>query len=180
MTTTRAIDVGHGNTKFTTADGEFEFGCKVFPSIAPQPRNSLGMTGGVLSAGEFIEVEIDGASYVVGRDSETAESSSTMRLMDAEYSLSNIYMALVRGALYYMKTPKIDMLVLGLPLTTFESHREKLRERMVGGHTIPNPHLKANPGAPAKMSVQVANVRICHSQLEHSLITAYRDGCTTR
>ncbi|HEX7724765.1 MAG TPA: PRTRC system protein D, partial [Candidatus Paceibacterota bacterium] len=106
------------------------------------------------------ELEIDGAIYVVGKDANASALSNTLRILDDEYSLSNVYLALVRGALYYMKTPKIDMLVLGLPLTTYESHREKLRERMVGGHTLPNPMRKTNKAAPEHISVQVEHVRI--------------------
>jgi plasmid segregation protein ParM len=160
MTITRAIDVGHGNTKFTTADADADFNCMMFPSISPPGTKKFDVSNSIFAAGEMVQIEIDGANYMVGKDSETEASSNTRRMLDKEFSTTNVYLALVRGALYYMNQPKIDMLVLGLPLTTYETHREKLRERMVGGHKIPNPMRQRRPDAPEFISVELAAVRI--------------------
>lgn len=160
MKITRSIDVGYGNTKFTTTDVAGAFKCSMFPSIAPPPKKKLSVSGGIFDQGEMIQLEIDGANYLVGKDAESAAATNTRRMLDPEFSTTNVYLALVRGALYYMREPKIDMLVLGLPLTTYETHRDKLRERMIGGHLIPNSHRRNNPSAPEFMSVELANVRI--------------------
>lgn len=155
----RSIDTGHGNTKFTTMHSVDGFGCDMFPSIAPQSRSN-NLSGGVFTSGKCIEVPIDGARHIVGKDSSKDAISSTQRIVDKGFSLSNVYLALVRGALSYMQQPKIDLLVLGLPLTTYQSHRELLREKMVGGHMIFNPARATNSLAPEFMSVEVSSVRV--------------------
>jgi plasmid segregation protein ParM len=155
----RSIDVGHGNNKFTTHSIDEGFGCGMFPSIAPQSRSST-LSGGVFTNGDCIEVIVDGAKLIVGKDSIAEANSATTRIVDKEFCLSNVYLALLRGSLSYMKQPKIDLLVLGLPLTTYQSHRDALREKMTGGHKIFNPNRATNPSAPEFMSVEVAAVRV--------------------
>lgn len=159
---TRSIDVGYGNTKFTTSpmNSHFKCGVEVFPSIVPLATKSMKISGGMLSTFEYIELGVDGGSYIVGKDAEYHADASTTRILDNEYSLTAQYMALVRGALYYMREPRIDVLVLGLPITTYESHRERLRDRIVGSHTVPNWLRKQNPAAPENVIVQVCNVKV--------------------
>lgn len=157
----RAIDVGYGNTKYTTDDYEENFKSAKFPSIAPMPSANEKQfnAGGVLENINTVTIEINNTRFAVGPGARNQAAATTQRVLDEEYCVSDVYQALVCGALYFMKQPEIDMLVLGLPLTTFRTHREKLRERIVGGHTIPSPWAKQNPASP-KMSVQVKNVRV--------------------
>jgi len=151
------------NTKFTTrdiADMTATDGCSMFPSIAPAAKPKLNVTGSILSSGETVKISIDGAIYMVGHDVHLSATTSTARILDTSFPLTKVYDALVNGALYYIREPKIDILVLGLPMNTYDQHRVELRERMVGGHTLPNPARRKNPGAPESISVEVAQVRV--------------------
>lgn len=156
----RAIDVGHGNTKFTTANFSEGGHCQVFPSLAPVTQGRMNVGGGLIGMSKYVEVEVNGLTYAVGRDSFSSTNTSTTRIVDQNFATSDAYAALVKGALYYINQPKIDVLVLGLPMNTFEQHRDELRERMVGGHTIPNPAKAKNPGAPDSFSVQVVRALV--------------------
>jgi plasmid segregation protein ParM len=158
----RAIDVGYGNTKFTTANRKQDYGCEFFPSIAPTSTNEVTIAGGMMSNSEFVNVEVDGKYYAVGKEAHYQASTGTTRILDQGFALTNDYLALVRGALHYMALPKIDMLVLGLPMNTYKDQnlRDALRARMIGGHTVPNPNLRKNKFAPALFSVEVSAVRI--------------------
>jgi plasmid segregation protein ParM len=77
-------------------------------------------------------IDVNGLSYEVGPD--TALAPAPAHHMDDDYSLSDEYLALVRGALAYMKVPAVDYLVVGLPVTTFELRRAALARRLVGEH----------------------------------------------
>lgn len=156
----QAIDVGHGNCKSTTKSCEEGFGLNLFPSIAPQSRSKEIRGSGYFSTGNCFDVPIDGSVYIVGPDVEKEASTSTMRIVDDSFCLSDTYLALVRGCLSLLKKPHVDMLVLGLPLTNYESHHIRLREKMRGGHQIFNPDRLKNAKAPEFMSVEVKNVRV--------------------
>lgn len=153
-----AIDVGHGNCKFTTASVADEFKPQMFPSIAPQSRKGTFST--YFEPGKSFEVPIGDAIHIVGEDVEDEALSTTKRIVDANFSLSNTYLALVNGCLSRINKPHVDLLVLGLPLTTYQTHHERLREKMVGGHKIFNPNRAKNPDAPTYSSVEVRAVRV--------------------
>lgn len=56
--------------------------------------------------------------------------------MGDDYCLSDEYLALVRGALAYMKVATVDLLVVGLPVTIFDMRRVALSKRLCGEHPI--------------------------------------------
>lgn len=156
----RAIDVGHGNTKFTSANFSEGCHCQVFPSLAPVTQGRMNVGGGLIAMSQYVEIEVNGLTYAVGKDSFSSTNTNTTRIVDQNFATSDTYAALVNGALYYINEPKIDVLVLGLPMNTFEQHRDELRERMVGGHTIPNPAKAKNPRALDSFSVQVVRALV--------------------
>lgn len=135
----RAIDVGYGNTKFVqfhTPGGEIA--CSLFPSISPQASTGADLTGGVFQRRNTVIVEVNGVRYEVGRDAKLAQDASYGRTLDADFSMTDAYMALVRGAISYMGVPHLDHLILGLPVNTHAQHHEALTKRMVGVHRIPD------------------------------------------
>lgn len=150
----RAIDVGYGNTKFVqfyTQGGEVA--CSLFPSIAPQAGSGPDLTGGVFQRRNTVQIEVNGVSYEVGRDARLAQDPSYGRVLDADYSMTDAYMALVRGAIHYMGVPHLDLLLLGLPVNTHHLHQEALAARMIGVHRIPDQSGKL-------VDVEVRNVRV--------------------
>jgi plasmid segregation protein ParM len=50
--------------------------------------------------------------------------------------LSPTYLALLRGALHYIGAARIDMLVVGLPVSTFLTRREHLTAALLGEHPV--------------------------------------------
>ncbi|KAA3652181.1 MAG: hypothetical protein DWQ11_12265 [Proteobacteria bacterium] len=91
-----------------------EVQCAVFPSIAPQASVGADLSGGVFQKRNTVTVDVNGVLYEVGRDAKLAQDASYGRVLDSKFSLSDVYMALVRGAISYMGVPHIDVLVLGL------------------------------------------------------------------
>lgn len=73
----RAIDVGYGNTKFTTANSNKNYGCEFFPSIAPTSINEVTIAGGMMSNSEFVNVEVAGKFYAVGKEAYFQASTGT-------------------------------------------------------------------------------------------------------
>lgn len=152
--TVRAIDVGYGNTKYTmfhnTGD---EVVCASFPSIAPQASVGPDLSGGVFQRRNTHVIEIGGVRYEVGKDARLAQDASYGRILDPAYSLTDTYLALVRGAIAYMEVPHIDVLVVGLPVNTFEANQAALTARVAGQHRIPN-------GNDGWRNVEVADVKV--------------------
>lgn len=134
----RAIDVGYGNTKYVMfrTPGE-DAQCSVFPSIAPQAPRGADLTGGVFHRRSTVVVNVNGIDYEVGKDARLAQDTSYGRILDQDYCMSDTYMALVRGALFYMGVKEIDVLVLGLPVNTHEQYHGALAEKMRGEHVVP-------------------------------------------
>ena len=132
MSIVRAIDVGHKNVKWVLDPGG-EIACRVFPSRAPVAKQrDLSETLG--RKRQTVLIDIDGLTYEVGPDTSLAPAPA--HNMDDDYCLTDEYLALVRGALAYMRVPVIDFLVVGLPMTTFEMRRTALAKRLTGEHPI--------------------------------------------
>ena len=130
----RAIDVGHKNVK-SVIETEGELVCKVFPACAPVARGrDLSDTLG--RKRQSILVDIDGITYEVGPDAWLAAKAAPAHNMDDDYCLSDEYLALVRGALAFMKVGAVDLLVVGLPVTTFELRKAALARRLTGEHPL--------------------------------------------
>ena len=135
----RAIDVGYGNTKFVLEHQQgSEVVCSLFPSLAPQASHSPDLGVGVLKRRNSVVVEVNGIRYEVGKDAHLAQDSSHGRILDSTYPASDPYLALIRGAMFYMGVTSIDLLVVGLPVTNFVAYKDTMSDRLVGTHKIPN------------------------------------------
>lgn len=149
----RAIDVGFGNTKFTTRNMQEGFACQMFPSLAPRLQASmLSRADAKLDA---IDVKVGDDIYIVGQQSDLATAAITSRVLDDSYSSTPEHMALILGALHHMKEPVIDILAVGLPLLTFKNKREELARRLAGTHHVPS-----FDGKSASSAVHVRSVRV--------------------
>ncbi|HSG22478.1 MAG TPA: PRTRC system protein D [Azonexus sp.] len=133
----RAIDVGFGNTKYTTYVADGNIGCGMFPSIAPQAATGPDLSSGIFNNRLTVTVEVNGMKYEVGPDSRLAGDANHGRVLDPGYCLTDTYTALLRGALFYMGQPEIDLLVLGLPVNIHKQHYKELEAKFVGMHPVP-------------------------------------------
>lgn len=132
-----AVDVGHGNTKFAWGSNRSnEF---IFPSIVPISNNKSFGFGSDL---DQIAINISGKDYLVGPD---AYLAGGQQILDDIYVTRPEYLALLRGAIYYMMIKKgtvchkIDCLVLGLPVSNFERDKAQLLEIAKTTHKVPVP-----------------------------------------
>lgn len=153
----RAIDVGYGNTKFVSLVTGAEIQCGVFPSLAPQASTGPDLAAGLMQRRNTIVVDVDGVKYEVGKDANLAQDSTHGRVLDPDYSMSDPHMALIRGALYYMGQPTIDLLILGLPVNTFERYNVELAARVIGRHPVP---FRDREGRVTAREVEVKNCRV--------------------
>jgi len=148
----RAIDVGYGNTKFIAYHKHgAPIQCSIFPSITPHASGGDDLNGGIFQRRNTVKIDIKGVIYEVGKDSRLAQDASYGRALTSDYSLSDAYMALVRGAIFYMGVPHIDLLVVGLPVNTYGVHETALAERLKGVHRIP----ELVDGQPSSKTVEI-------------------------
>lgn len=134
----RAIDVGRGNTKYVVEDDRGEIRCLHFPSEAyPSERERKGDRLG--GKRQTVSVPLEGMFYEIGPDVQLAADVFNAKVLQHDdYYATAEYLALVRGALHYMKVEEVDLLVVGLPVATFKtaSHVTALERKIVGSHDV--------------------------------------------
>ncbi len=138
---TLVIDVGHGHVKALNRYNDpltGQFVRKViFPSLA-QPISGANDASASMAAGlNVVKVNVGNRWFRVGKDIDLAVDASVERNRDDNFTRTPDYLALVHGALHYCGVQEIDMLVVGLPLTTLASNREDLIARLKGAHEVP-------------------------------------------
>ncbi len=149
-----AIDLGFFSTKLTYGEGSNRSGSviltDIFPSWAVRSSEFEAM-GKSKQLGSMCHdgatVVVDGMPYFVGKSSLLATSSvGGLRIAHDNYSQSPQYKAIFLGALFYIAkhhkaggSLTIERLCVGLPITTFFSHKDDLEKLAVGTHLIPNP-----------------------------------------
>ena len=111
----RSIDIGYGFTKYVkdVKPGGTDYGR--FPSLAPV-ASSRALDDSLGRRRNTIVMKVDGVDYEVGPDVELAQQAVPIRNMDDDYVTSPTYLALLRGALAFMKQDVVDVLVVGLPV----------------------------------------------------------------
>lgn len=128
----RAIDVGYGNTKYVSYRNGHSIQCSLFPSLTPRAAG-IDLAGDLMRRRDTLRVLVDGLWYEVGPDAVKAQNGREAgRLLKADYCLSSQYRALVYGALASMHVTELDVLVLGLPVSTWNAYRARLAEAYTG------------------------------------------------
>ncbi len=136
---TRSMDVGYSAVKFVHAVDRSRILCRHFPSIAPL-ADDRQLTEALGRRRKTVQIEVSGTHYEVGPDANLAAGSLKIHNMDDDYCLTNEYLALARGALHYMQVERVDLLVVGLPLSTLVLHAEELERRLTGTHKVGSGH----------------------------------------
>lgn len=133
----RAIDVGFGWTKFVTDDSGDRIRCDQFASVAlpslidPSKRNLLG------GHRQTTHTFVGGMFYEVGHEIDLAGVGLRADLPIEGYVESPEYLALLRGAMYCMPgISRIDLLVVGLPVSVLLRHKAQLERLVVGEHEV--------------------------------------------
>lgn len=159
----RGLDLGFGYTKFTKSHLQQDWSllCDSIPSLAPAGAidGRLG-AGSALSQLDVASIDVEGQVYSVGPDALKAAPGSFRRLLDESFFTAPQYLALARGALYYMSLPDgavIDCLAVGLPLNSFSDRnlRASIAARLTGEHALP-----ARPGSAKGHKVTVRDVLV--------------------
>lgn len=131
----RAIDLGFGHTKFTTVTSGGELRYASFPSLALAslvPHNSRDL----LASRRTVSVRVGQMYYEVGPDILMVGARTKPVLSVEGYTLAPEYTALMLGALHYMQVDKVDVLVLGLPVSEFAARKAALERLAVGEHDV--------------------------------------------
>lgn len=148
-----AIDLGYGFTKWAVKTDKGQT-ADSFPSFAPTASGTASLGGsGALSKLRVVVVEVKGKKYLVGIDSVMASDGRLERHRDPAYCTSDAYHALTLGALAYMKQSTIDVLVIGLPLSTLGTYREHLENKFSGTFEIPASHTLGLENGPTKVKI---------------------------
>ena len=136
--TVRAIDVGYGHIKFTEGRDPATNTIRTdsIPSQSPEAKATM-KTAGVMKRRDTFVIPIGERRFEVGRDVDKAlDPNQQTEVMDDDFAVSDSYAARLFGALNYMlpglPDETIDILVLGLPLNTYEKHSAALQKRFRG------------------------------------------------
>ena len=129
----RSIDVGFRNTKLVVAADERRIECEVFPSVAPT-TSGRNLSEALGRNRNTVSVTVEGIEYEVGSDALLAEKPTPTQTMGSDFCLTPEYLALVRGALHRMHVDVVDLLVVGLPVSTFQLRKVDLVRRLQGRH----------------------------------------------
>lgn len=135
--TVGAIDIGYGTVKYTRGKRGLAIACGHIPAVAPVYRG-IDYGGKVLVQKEVLQVRVGNADYIVGPDAPLSLKQDRGRILTADYTERDVYLALLRGALGYMKQSHYALLVTGLPVSLYQQHRDKLAARLEGDHPYPN------------------------------------------
>jgi plasmid segregation protein ParM len=139
------IDVGYSATKMAyTNDGTIV--TATFASVATRtPRNAFmsGMEG--LGAREAdVKVSVNGVSFAVDTSNVDVVESSVTRTENDDFATTDEHYALVCAALVRAGFRQVDQLVLGLPLTTFDTYAPELRRKFRGVHDFGHGRIAIN------------------------------------
>lgn len=175
----RAVDVGYGNVKYTLAhqSAHSTIECGIFPSRSPIATDK-DLAAGLLRRRDTVVVDVNGTSYEVGNDVSLAQGAyDESAVLDPDFSLTDAYLARMCGALYYMQDTdpetnrsymegnKIGLLAVGLPVSTYRRHKERLEKLLVGHHPLPSDR-----------SVTVERARVLPQPLGAFFEYAFRNG----
>ena len=143
----RAVDVGYGHIKFTTGRDPVTrtITTDSIPSQSPAAKQQSRIAGGVLKQRDTFVVPVGDRQFEVGRDIRLAlHGNQETEVLDENFCLGDAYAARLFGALNYvlpsLERPVIDVLVLGLPLNTYQKHHAALARRFSGQHKISEKH----------------------------------------
>jgi plasmid segregation protein ParM len=145
-----AVDVGYGNTKAVWSNPAGpDFGPSdqiCFSSVAPPCHvPALEKLDG-LGSRDRIVVEIDGHHFFVGPEATMGDGA---RMLDPDFILRAEYRALLAGAIYYYVkstgnlSQSLDVLALGLPVSSFAARRHALKALGARVHQVPLPRALA-------------------------------------
>lgn len=141
-----AIDIGYGNTKAVwnrkeTAGKKDTWSEIIFRSVTP--RVVVDETGAGIGGMDRVVVHVKDDSFYVGPKA-TYEGGT--RALDPNYIDTPEHEALLCGAWHYMfkdtgmLSSSVDLLVVGLPVSSFQSSRKHLTELAGKIHRIPVPY----------------------------------------
>ena len=162
----RAVDVGYFNTKLSLGrkfiNGIPGISTLMFPSLAPRLAAGVTPTMALQKKPDGVWAEVGSAVYFVGKDSPTFISGREPREVLPDYSTSEKYLALLRGAFHYMyqdcqakNEMVIKHLVLGLPFGSTEERKDALIRRATGEHLLP---AVGAPGSKRRITVEKTSV----------------------
>lgn len=131
-----AIDLGFGNTKYAySRDASGHIACTLFPSRVATASDKP-LSGGMIQDRDTVTVEAMGSYYEVGPDVDLAMSIHNRQVLNDKFIETPHYMALFKGALSYISTDTIDVLVVGLPVNLVSSKASLLRKKLQGEHIV--------------------------------------------
>lgn len=135
MSIVKVIEIGFGSTSVTTGKSNGKPEIKTFQSIVARvDPMKKDLTAG-LNTRNTITLEIDGSFYEVGEDASLLSDRKFSRVLNSDYIDSAQYKALFLCGLNMCNATEIDVLVLGLPVSSW-SRRDELKEFAEGVHEI--------------------------------------------
>lgn len=179
----RSVDVGFGNTKYVSNVTGSEIRCASFPSIAYSSMREPTAHPGI-ERRKTVAIPINDLFYEVGPEVELAAGAFRATQLHDRYTETPEYMALLRGALAMMKTSMIDLLVVGLPVSSFYTKKAALEKAMMGEHNVGGGKTVTVKKALAMAQPQGALVDFAlqhqkKDSIEHELSLIIDPGCRT-
>lgn len=130
-----SVDIGFGSTKYLYRDANGIVQSNEFPSFAPIAGHT-DLSGGYLARRNTVCVSVNENAYEVGPDVVTLIKNDTPRYLINDYCLSDRYLAILFGVLWYCRSETVDLLVVGLPVSQLATHQTRLKHRLLGLHVV--------------------------------------------
>lgn len=131
------LDIGYSSVKVAHGNGQTSSPRLLQLPVGAAPVSRCGVTAdGRVAVNGGHRVSIHGEDWVAGID--PAQLSDFVQSMDDSYITTPEYRALFYAALAAVGTPRIDVLVTGLPVSHFQNDatRKSLESLMTGRHYI--------------------------------------------
>jgi plasmid segregation protein ParM len=129
------LDVGHGYVKVCHRGGSGELVMRAFRSVA-LPRNETGIASamrGACMSSSLVTVEVDGVNFEIDVSEEAVVTRRRAEWNeDNGFPLRPEYRALARAALASTGFGHVGVLVVGLPVHTFQRYRAELASQLGG------------------------------------------------
>ena len=156
-----AVDIGYGHCKGATRTASGELLLHSFPSFSTLATSSSATAGlSQLSSLDILQVQVNNLQFVVGKDSTHFLSHNLPRSRGEDFSMSEQYLALLKGMLWYLGHETIDLLVVGLPLNTARAFSAPLQKRLVGTHAVPNFRMGSRTSGSDDLMVKIKQVMV--------------------
>lgn len=135
-----AIDVGYGHVKYCSKIGGHRGPEGMFPSVAPPATDDSWKTAGAGTVNlRVLPVAVKDKVFMIGEDgADATDGRADYRQRTSDYAKTDEYYAHHLAALARLDQSIVDVLVVGLPMSTIGAFGAHLQKLLTARHQVPD------------------------------------------